>query len=125
MRGSDILFSQCRARNSTHLALGLPGGKHRSTIVHSSCWYLKLPVTSFGIGNWRWQLAVAAGSPLRAAGIGAIHRVGLEDLHRLSKMKQLSFHSSERDLHSFSPKLLSQPRNQPHCRLRCLTPTQH
>lgn len=54
-----------------------------------------------------WQLAVATGSPLRAAGIGAIHRVELEDLRRLSKMKQLSFHSSERDLHSFSLKLLS------------------
>lgn len=56
---------------------------------------------------WHWQLAVAAGSPLRAAGIGAMHRVGLEDLRRLSETKQLSFHSSERDLHSFSPKLLS------------------
>ena len=43
----------------------------------------------------------------KAVGISATHHIRLVDLHHLSKMKQLSFHSSEHDLHSFSPKLLS------------------
>lgn len=51
MRGSDILFSQCRAKNSTRLAYGLQGGKaqkHHCTLMF---WYFKSPITSFVIGS--------------------------------------------------------------------------
>lgn len=72
-----------------------------------------------------WQLTVTTVLTMKAVGVGAIHHTGLADLHHLLKMKQLSFHSSEHDLHSFSPKLLSQLRNQPHYLLKCLSLKQH
>lgn len=91
--------------NSTHLAYGLQGGKkaqkHHCTLL--MFWYFKSPITSFAIGSWQSPLC----KQWKAVGVGAIHHTGLVDLHHLSKMKQLSFHSSEHDLHSFSPKLLS------------------
>lgn len=55
----------------------------------------------------RWQPTITAVLTPKAVDTGASHHVGLTDRHHLSKMKQLSFHSSEHDLHSFSPKLLS------------------
>lgn len=75
---------------------------------------------------WHWQPETTAVLTLEAVDAGtAIHHRGLTDLHHLSKMKQLSFHSSERGLHSFSPMLLSQLRNRLHYLLRYLTLKQH
>lgn len=52
MRGSDILFFQCRAKNSTHLAYGLQAGgkaqKHHCTLMF---WYFKSPIISFATGS--------------------------------------------------------------------------
>lgn len=78
MRGSDILFSQCRAKNSTCLAYGLQGEKaqkHHCTLMF---WYFRSPITSFVIGSR--QSAVLT---LKAVGSDAIYHVGLADLHQL------------------------------------------
>ena len=104
MRGSDILFSQCWAKNSTHLVYGLQGKKSTEAPLYTPH-VLIFPVTHNFICHW--QLTITTVSTLKAVGISAIHHIRLVDLHHLSKMKQLSFHSSEHDLHSFSPKLLS------------------
>lgn len=83
-------------------------------------WYFHTPITSLATGSWQSPLV-----DTESSGPGASHHIGLVDLHHLSRMRQLSFHSSAHDPHSFSPKLLSQLRNQPHCLLRCLGLKQH
>jgi len=89
--------------NPAHLAHGLQG---ESTEAPSYTPYvLVFQATHNFIGHW--QLTITTVLTTKAVGVGAIHHIGLADLHHLSKMKQLSFHSSEHDLHSFSPKLLS------------------
>lgn len=118
MRGSDILFFRYRAKNSTHLAYGLQGKRSTEAPLYTPH-VLVFQVTHNFMCHW--QLTITAVLTLKAVAISAIHHIGLADLHHLSKMKQLSFRSSEHDLRSFFPKLLSQLRNQLHYLPRCLS----
>lgn len=61
MRGSDILFFQCRVKNSTHLACGLQVGSTQTT--------LSTPALVFQVTHtcWLWQLVVTAMLWWRAA----------------------------------------------------------
>lgn len=54
MRGSDILFFQCRVKNCTHLARGSEWGaqKQRCPLL---LWSVRSPT------RWLWQLAISAG----------------------------------------------------------------
>lgn len=98
MRGSDILFFQCRVKNSPHLARGSQVGPQEQH-VHSC----------FGISSHPTGWLPAAGGHCcwRGAGAGASLHTAQVALHRLSETRLLSFRSSAHDLHSFSPKLLS------------------
>lgn len=122
MRGSDTLFSQCQAKNSTQVAYGLQEEKSTEAPVYPPHVLLSLVIHSF---LCHWRLTVTADSQLGKQGLSVTHHAGLVDLHHLLRMMQLFFHSSEHDLHSFSPKPLSQLRNQLHCLLRCLSLKQH
>lgn len=108
--------------NIPHIRHVSDRGKQRSTSVHaSSC--LGMSVTHDSAGSW--QAPVTAALPPKAVGTAAIHHTVLEGPRHLSEMKPLSFRSSERGLHSSSPKLLSPLGNPPHYLLRCLSPKQH
>lgn len=83
MRGSDILFSQCWAKNSTHLVYGLQGKEaQKHHYPRLMFWYFKSPITSLPLaaGN------VSSVSTLKAVGIKVLFcHIRLVDLRRLSK----------------------------------------
>lgn len=120
-----MTFYSLNTELSTHLAHGLlqGGGKSTEAPLYTPH-VLVFRVTHSFICHWQ-QLTITAVLTTETVGFGAIHHVGLADLRHLSKMKQLSFHSSEHDLRSFSPKLLSQLGNQLHYLLRYLNLIQH
>lgn len=104
MRGSDILFSQYWAVHTS--GTWVTKGKKSTEAPLYTPHVLVFQVTHNFICHWQ-QLTITAVLTTETVSFGVIHHVGLVDLRHLSKMKQLSFHSSEHDLHSFSPKLLS------------------
>lgn len=99
MRGSDILFFQCRVKNSTYLARGLQ--------VRSTGAALSTPALVFHVTHTGWLPAAGDHCCWRRAGTGAILHTAQVDLHHLSETRMLSFRSSARGLHSFFPELLS------------------